>query len=552
MTKALLTKYWPLLTISALSILTVWPLFLPGYFSHHDELQVMRIFEMRRCLEDLQIPCRWVPDMGFGNGFPLFNYYGVFPYYLGALISFPVGFIGAAKVLFFIPLVLGGFSMYLLAKELFGLLPGLTAAILYLLAPYRALDAYIRGAVAESFAIATIPLVFYFVLKQIRQKSGANFLGTTLSLAAFLTTHNITVLFFVPILLLWIIYWLTKENFQHLWQVFWSVVLGFGLAAFFLLPAFWETSLVQTENLTRFDLDFRAHFVTIRQLFFSRFWGYGASVLGSSDTISFQIGWPHWWLVLATLAGLLINRLKQYRTIIIILLTIFVLSLFMTHNKSAYLWEKIGILRFAQFPWRFLAVGIFSASLLGGLTVIMFERIWQCRVMVVVIALTVVFNWQFFRPEKFYYFRTDQEELSGILWETQQKAGILDYLPKTASEPREPAPKTPVVRSGEEEVKNFDNKSNKWTFQVVVKQQANIEVPVFDFPNWQVKVNGLTFPHSHKNLLGRISLDLPPGSYSIEGKLTNTPVRTLANLISLISLIILVSLSFYGKIKRSF
>ena len=83
----MLLKYWPILLILALSALVVWPLFLPGYFSHHDDLQVMRIFEMRKCIEDFQIPCRWVPDMGFGNGFPLFNYYGVFPYYIGAILS---------------------------------------------------------------------------------------------------------------------------------------------------------------------------------------------------------------------------------------------------------------------------------------------------------------------------------------------------------------------------------------------------------------------------------------------------------------------------------
>src|SRR3989304_10348317 len=89
-----------LILLLAFSLLVVWPLFLPGYFSHHDDLQVMRIFEMRRCFEDLQIPCRWVPDMGYGNGFPLFNYYSVLPYYLGAVLSYVLGYIGAAKVLF--------------------------------------------------------------------------------------------------------------------------------------------------------------------------------------------------------------------------------------------------------------------------------------------------------------------------------------------------------------------------------------------------------------------------------------------------------------------
>src|SRR3989344_5879342 len=106
--KKYITRYWQILLIVGLSLITAWPLFVPGYFSHHDDLQVMRIFEMRKCFSDFQIPCRWVPDMGYGNGYPIFNFYSVFPYYLGALASFAIGYIGAAKLLFFLPLILGG------------------------------------------------------------------------------------------------------------------------------------------------------------------------------------------------------------------------------------------------------------------------------------------------------------------------------------------------------------------------------------------------------------------------------------------------------------
>ena len=121
---------------------------------------------MRKCIEDLQIPCRWVPDMGYGNGYPLFNYYNPFPYYIGAALSIFGGFVISAKLLFLIPLILGGVFMYLLGKELFNKEAGLVVGILYLFAPYRALDSFVRGAVAESFAIAIVPLVFYFLIKK--------------------------------------------------------------------------------------------------------------------------------------------------------------------------------------------------------------------------------------------------------------------------------------------------------------------------------------------------------------------------------------------------
>lgn len=554
-----LTKYWPIILILAVSSLVVWPLFLPGYFSHHDDLQVMRIFEMRKCFSDFQIPCRWVPDMGYGNGFPLFNYYGVFPYYIGAIFSFITGYIWAAKILFFIPLVMGGVSMYLLGNKLWGKLPGIVVAVLFLFAPYRALDSFVRGAITESFAIAIVPLVFYFVVRLAEQRTLQNFLGVAITLGLFLLNHNIMTLFFLPILGAWVILQLALNKYRNILPLFLSIVLGFGMAAFFILPAYLEKSLIQSDSLTRLNFDFRAHFVTVGQLFWEIFWGYGSSSPGTDDTISFQIGWPHWWLaIIAVLFGIISYFTAQKKeasklAVPIFLVIIFGLAIFMTHNKSAFVWEQIGILRFAQFPWRFLSVVIFSASLLGGFTVFIlkWEKIKK-YVAVAIILTTILLNWSFFRPERYDFSLTDNEKLSGVLWQIQQKAAAVDFLPITALEPRELAPNLPLVNSGQAQASNFINQSGNWSFDVLVKEQSTIEVPVFDFPNWQVRANKNLIPHTHQNMLGRIMFTLEPGEYSITGNLQNSPIRTIANIISLLSILVLAFIAFYGKHKKIF
>ena len=546
----------PIILILLLSLLVIWPLLLPGYFSHHDDLQVMRVYEMRKCLSDFQIPCRWVPDMGYGNGFPLFNFYGVFPYYIGALFSFFTGYVWAAKILFLIPAIFGGISMYFLGKEIFGKNGGVVAGVLYLFAPYRALDLYVRGAIAESFALAIVPLVFCFSLKLIKEKNFKNFLGFLLSLAAFLMCHNIMTMLFLPLLIIWIAYFLIINKFKNWLPLVLGSALGFGLAAFFIIPAYLEQGLIQTETLTRNDLDFRVHFVTISQLFFNRAWGYGASILGPIDHLSFQIGWPYWWVVL--LAGVLlivnlIRRKTKDAIIVLFLIIVFLFSVFMTHNKSAFVWEKIGILRFTQFPWRFLSLTIFSASLLGGSIIFFFKNgKWQKIIALIVVILTVLLNWNYFRPEKFYPNITDQTKLSNGSWETQQKASILDYLPKTALEPREKASDQPIIVSGNAQISSFVNKSNYWKFKINIFDQTKVEVPVFDFPNWEVYIDNQKVNHNHNNFLGRISFDLLPGTYNIEGKFENTNIRTLANIISLLSILGIIILAKYGKTKRIF
>jgi len=546
----MLLKYWPILLILALSALVVWPLFLPGYFSHHDDLQVMRIFEMRKCIEDFQIPCRWEPDMGFGNGFPLFNYYGVFPYYIGAILSFAFGFIGAAKSLFFIVLLMGGITMYLLGEKIGGKWVGLTSGILYLFAPYRSLDAYVRGAISESFALAIIPLVFYFGLRLAKEKTSVNFIGLAISTGIFLITHNIMTMFFIPLLLLFIIYvkiFLHPKSFAVLIL---SIILGFGMSAFFLLPAFLEKNLVQTDNLTRFDLDFRVHFVTVRQLFLDRSWGYGASVLGSGDGVSFQIGWPHWGLVLLSLP--LFFFLRKDKKILVLylgILTIFLFSVFMTHNKSAFIWEKIGLLRYTQFPWRFLSLSIFSASLIGGIAIMPLNKQLRKYAVIVIAIVSILLNFAFFKPDKFSFDLTDSKKLSGELWNEQRIAGISDYLPVGAYQPREAAPDGPLVVEGEAGIKNFVNKSNYWQFDAVVKTSAKIELPVFDFPNWEVYINKRRIPHNNANFLRRIQFNLEPGSYKVSGKLADTPIRAISNIVSLLSFASLIFLTTYGKNK---
>ncbi len=551
--KNILINNWQLLIVIVLSGFIIWPLFLPGYFSHHDDLQVMRIFEMRSCLEDFQIPCRWVPDMGYGNGFPLFNYYGVLPFYIGAVFSFVLGFIVSAKILFFIPLFFAGITMYFLGKELFLKNGGLVAAVLYEFAPYRAVDSYVRGAVNESFGLFLIPLVFYTSLKLIKQNSLKNFLFFAVSLGLFLTSHNIMTLLFGPFILIWIIYLLVLEKFKNLKSLVLSFLLGVGLASFFILPAFLEKNLVQTNTLTEGGLDFRGHFATLTQLFLSRFWGYGASVFGPDDTISFQIGLPHWplaFLAICSSLFLILRKKFKYLGLSIFFFVSFLISVFMTHNKSTPIWDSIQIIQFTQFPWRFLGLSIFFASLLGGLFIALIPKKISLYAAILILLLTLFLNASYFKPEYFYTYMTDQQKLTGELWKIQQQAGILDYLPITAQEPKGPRPFLPEVISGYANVSNFVDKSNHWSFYAEVTQSANLEVPVFDFPNWLTFVNGKQTPHSHNNRLGRIRLDLPPGNYQIQGVLYNTSIRNIANIITLISFIILIYLIYVAKFKK--
>ncbi|MCJ7792887.1 MAG: hypothetical protein MUP45_02835, partial [Candidatus Marinimicrobia bacterium] len=94
-------KYWGLLLVLLLSLGAIVPLFHPGFFPMHDDTQVVRVQQMAQALRDNQLPVRWVGDLGYGYGYPIFNFYAPLAYYVGAgfnLIGF--GALQATKLMF--------------------------------------------------------------------------------------------------------------------------------------------------------------------------------------------------------------------------------------------------------------------------------------------------------------------------------------------------------------------------------------------------------------------------------------------------------------------
>jgi uncharacterized membrane protein len=275
-------------------------------------------------------------------------------------------------------------------------------------------------------------------------------------------------------------------------------------------------------------------------------------------TMSFQIGWPHWWLV--AVSGILVfvgviksRKTKNFKKFLlpIFFIIVFGLSVFMIHNKSTFIWEKIKILSYVQFPWRFLSVSIFSASLLGGYSISVLKGKYTNILIVGIIALTVVLNWSYFRPSAFDLNVTDTMKLSGESWLDQQKGSITDFLPVTASVPVEPAPGGPIVISGIAKISDFVNKSNEFSFSADVAKESKIDIPVFDFPNWEVKANGKPYGHSLGSI-GRIEINLPSGNYNVQGTFKNTPLRTVSNSVSVLSFVLFIGYLIYAKNRKIF
>ncbi len=164
------------LSILLFSLIIVWPLLQPGFYSFHDEPQIANLYQMTRAFSSGQIPPRWAPDMSFNYGYPLFNFYYPLPFYLGSLFYFlfKTSLVWSLKFVFLLSVPLSGITFYFLMRKFFDRLSSFSGAVVYLFTPYRAVDLYVRGAVGEMWSFVFMPLVLLTLTNLINRKNLKN------------------------------------------------------------------------------------------------------------------------------------------------------------------------------------------------------------------------------------------------------------------------------------------------------------------------------------------------------------------------------------------
>jgi hypothetical protein len=284
---------------------------------------------------------RWSADLGYGFGFPLFNYYAPFSYYVGLLprlagLSLPV----SLQISYALALLTLAAGIFLWARAVWGdELAGGTAVLATLYAPYILYNTYHRAALAELWGLAWLAMAFWAIADcglriadcgtRVTEHGLRNTIQrpipilhvvfAALSIALLLLSHNITALLGLPILLiyaLWIIVnrqWSIANSQRPLTIDHWLLTisnflfplfLGLTLAAFFWLPAFFEKGYVQIENLTATaNFAYTSHFLSLSELLR---WPQTAVPSQINPPIPRSLSWPA--LILALLAWLPTRR----------------------------------------------------------------------------------------------------------------------------------------------------------------------------------------------------------------------------------------------------
>jgi hypothetical protein len=596
--KRMLVKIDPGLGVACLlTLFALYPLLQPGLPNTADgALHLYRTVELDQCWQDGVYYPRWAPDLFLGYGYPIFNFYAPLLYHLAEVLHvFGFSFQGAIKVVQVGTFLLYGLGMYVFAREIVGRKPALLAAAAYAYVPYRFKEAFVQGDYPQFLALALLPLVFWaFYRIIVARKPGYIVVGACLY-GALILSHNITAMLTSPFLGLYIVWMILSlaplslgggERNSRRNQVFWknlvsevlptlaALALGLGLTAFFWLPALYEKRWVQLDLLTKGFFDFRYYFLSLGELFSPSL---PLDTAASNPHMPFNLGTAQVFLSLVAILALLprFGLRREEKSHLLFCFTSLMLCVFMMLPASTLVWEHVPLLAFTEFPWRLVGLAGLFTALPAGMSLRLLTDRGQlsatvrrpCRTrcfafialaLGLILVPATVFVYLYPRqPFIEYPDPTPADivefELETHAWGTTSGS---EYLTIWLTEKPENSPLLPLYRAGQPiskldtqhlpegvqaEMLSYSVVSDSYRF--TSPQAFTARFNTFYFPGWRAYLEGEPIAIQISQPHALIEVAIPPGEHTLLLRFENTPVRLLANGLSLAALLVTLIIS---------
>jgi len=526
----------PILIIMFAGFAVLLPTFFLGIPSGHDfEFHLNSWMEVLNQWKQGILYPRWAALAHYGFGEARFVFYPPASWLLGATLGSFLPWKIVPGVYEWIALTLSGCSMFLLAGRFLERRDAIFAAALYAANPYHIVIVYWRSAFAELLAGALLPLLLLYVLRSEEEGRKTILPLGLIVAAAWLTNVPSAVMVTYSLMLLALVVAILGRSPRILVITSGALVLGFALAAFYLVPAAYEQKWVEIAQVlspgVRPQDNFLFTFIDDPDhnrfnLLISLVATAQITLLASAMLMSRRWrtrGPQAWW------------TLTAWGTAAAVLMFSF----------SFPLYRILPELRFVQLPLRWLLCLNVAFALLLTTS----SRAWLLRALACVVMLAVLM-WVWHRVQPPWW---DNAADVAEMHDNQQSGlgyeGTDEYVPTGADayEINKDAHRVVFEEDGNSRIYITQWAPESRSFTASVSHSGKLVLKVFNYPAWKVQVNGRPVQAGTLEVTGQMMVPVETGENQVRITFTRTRDRTIGGLISLGTGIMLLGWTFFTR-----
>ncbi|UUX34128.1 YfhO family protein [Fundicoccus culcitae] len=415
-------------------------------------------------------------------------------------------------------------------------------AIIYSTATYRFLDQFIRGALGETLAFIFIPLVlwgFYEILSG-KAKHGV---VLAIGMALLLYSHLITT-FIVALVLLAVCFYLLvkhKLTMTHVFVIIKAALIAFALCAFTLLPML-EQSLSITFNFSQ------ANGIWFDALNYSM----ADLVIGSlkNSAAVWENLEPNIGILL--LLSILVSffSFKQQSKLVKSLTIVNLIVMVIATNLFPWSIIKESIFGIIQFPWRWLTILTFTASLLAtvkiseNMSVIKSFLLTSFIILITSVSYSGNIIHQFNQAQT--NFITNDNYADFFL---SSVGGGREYIPveanyQTLRENKQALPQHSEAVTHERIANEY--KSQTWLF-ISDSDQEKVLLPNLTYVGYEVLIDDQPTEIMHEQ--GLITIQIPNGSHQVKITYVGTFIQKISLIVTLVTWLTILLMGIFRRVR---
>jgi len=546
--------------IGSVALAALVPMFWLGVPSGHDfEFHMNSWMEVSSQWEQGIVFPRWAALANYAYGEPRFIFYPPASWLTGGALGAALPWVIVPGVYLWIVLTAAGYSMFALARRWLPRKDALFAAALYAVNPYHLIIVYWRSAFAELMASVWLPLLLLCVLRIAGSASPAavegaeaapdsvfpdagsrvwrelrSMLYLALVMAAiWLSNAPSAVMANYTLVLLVVVLATLRRAPRILFYGAGACALGLALAAFYVLPAAFEKQWVNIQEVLALGVRPQSNFLfaVIHDPDHNRF-NLLVSLIAVLEIIVLS-------------AAVLTSRHHRnaHRELWWTLTAWAGAATILMFPVTPLLWKHLPQLRFIQLPWRWLLCLNVAFALLLTLA----TRRWLSRALIyaaMLMALAGVWHWV---QPPWWDTRLDIREMAGNVDSGHGYESVREYIPLRGSLEaiRQNAPEVslesePGIQIPDVHIKEAHIKVEDWApeskgFTVIAASPGHAVLHLFNYPAWQVEVNGRRVATTTQPRTGQMVVPIQAGRNKVEVFFTRTWDRTLGAAISAVT-----------------